>query len=99
MTKLEELNALMGKSNAAKATYEERPDNYSNYLASANADAEFSYCLFELLPALIAVAEAAIVVSKQKPSTPDYWSSCGQCESNSSKFEDLLLPLTKDADK
>ena len=29
-------------------------------------------------------------LSKQKPEKPDYWSSCGQCERNSSTAEDLL---------
>lgn len=29
-------------------------------------------------------------VAQQKPEKPDYWSSCGQCERNSSRAEDLL---------
>lgn len=29
-------------------------------------------------------------LSKQKPEKPDYWSSCGQCDRNSSTAEDLL---------
>ena len=29
-------------------------------------------------------------LSKQKPEKPDYWSSCGQCERNSSTAEDLI---------
>lgn len=31
-----------------------------------------------------------IKVSEQTPEKPDYWSSCGQCEHNSSNAEDLL---------
>lgn len=29
-------------------------------------------------------------VAKQTPEKPDYWSSCGQCERNTSDAEDLL---------
>ncbi|CAB5512021.1 hypothetical protein LMG26857_01310 [Achromobacter anxifer] len=29
-------------------------------------------------------------VAQQKPEKPDYWSSCGQCESNSRQADDLL---------
>ena len=31
-----------------------------------------------------------IKVSEQTPEKPDHWSSCGQCEHNSSNAEDLL---------
>lgn len=33
-------------------------------------------------------------IAKQKPEKPDYWSSCGQCESNTSDAEDLLEAIT-----
>ena len=29
-------------------------------------------------------------VSQQTPEKPDYWSSCGQCQRNSDKAEDIL---------
>jgi hypothetical protein len=32
-------------------------------------------------------------VSKQKPEKPDYWSSCGQCERNTGRAEELLESL------
>jgi hypothetical protein len=40
------------------------------------------------------VAEAFIKkVENQTPEKPDYWSSCGQCASNSSEAEDVLAAL------
>lgn len=33
------------------------------------------------------------MVSKQKPEKPDYWSSCGQCQSNSNEADELLKAL------
>jgi hypothetical protein len=32
-------------------------------------------------------------VSQQTPEKPDYWSSCGQCQHNSDKAEDILEQL------
>lgn len=32
-------------------------------------------------------------IAKQTPEKPDYWSSCGQCSSNTSRAEDILDAL------
>ena len=55
---------------------------------------EHTGCLREQLAALAEQNEKmrafVIKVSEQTPEKPDYWSSCGQCEHNSSNAEDLL---------
>ena len=55
---------------------------------------EHTGCLREQLAALAEqnkkMRAFVIKVSEQTPEKPDYWSSCGQCEHNSSNAEDLL---------
>ena len=44
----------------------------------------------ELQKGVEGMLEFVVRVSKQTPEKPDYWSSCSQCERNSSDAEDLL---------
>ena len=43
------------------------------------------------------VIEFLTDVSQQKPEKPDYWSSCGQCERNQDRAEDLLAAIAQRA--
>ena len=41
------------------------------------------------------LAAFVLRVSQQKPSRPDYWNSCGQCENNSEDAKDLISAYAK----
>ena len=85
-------------------------ENAEKQLAAARAElegmttkAECAASSRERLKAQLASRDAAIGeavkllerIEKQRPSKPDYWSSCGQCEHNSSDAEDVLIELRK----
>lgn len=39
-----------------------------------------------------AVVEYIEYIATQRPEKPDYWSSCGQCQTNINNADDLITP-------
>jgi hypothetical protein len=100
MNKLEELKALMTEYEKERATYLSRTDNYNYYIRSAKAYSELTSASFELLPKLIAVAEAAEDMMKEADAK--IWvQGSGGCSYNPDKISLYALaiklePLTKE---
>ncbi|MEC6413643.1 hypothetical protein ACOTJC_29045 [Achromobacter xylosoxidans] len=92
-----DLEALLWQLKGVREAESVRMALYSARQAILDAE-EYSDGTPCAAPGVSTVGDAQVLefvheVAQQKPEKPDHWSSCGQCQSNSRRAEELLDEL------